>query len=186
MPGVSSGRCELKWFSTGFRDWKKTLTLRLWVKKHKKPCVQYACTHTHIDTHFHTHTLHNLCTHFNQCLNPPVYVATVTTPTLLLVVSRVESSRHTFLWFLGWKRFSQFISLGMDVLTSAPLCRSQWAALLCKTSGNYEKCRHTLVAHMVGFKPLGYRWILPLLMCAHGKKPCLSPKCDISLKLYTE
>ena len=29
----------------------------------------------------HARTLHNFCAHFNQCLNPAVYVATVTTPT---------------------------------------------------------------------------------------------------------
>lgn len=34
---------------------ERRLTLRLWLKKHKKPCVQYGCTHTHRHTLPYTH-----------------------------------------------------------------------------------------------------------------------------------
>lgn len=80
--------------------------------------------------------VHNLI-----CLSSRVYFAMVTTPTPLLDVSMAGSSRHTFLWFLGRRRRSQLSPVLMDVLTSASLSDSQWAARQCEASGNDEKCR---------------------------------------------
>lgn len=107
--------------------------------------------------HARTHTPYIIFVHNLICLSPPVYFAMVTTLTPLLDVSKAGSSRHTFLWFLGRRHRSQFSSLLMDVLTSASLSKSQWAALLCEASGNDEKCREAHMVSVVWLQPSGWQ-----------------------------
>lgn len=107
--------------------------------------------------HARTHTPYIIFVHNLICLSPPVYFAMVTTPTPLLDVSKAGSSRHTFLWFLGRRQRSQFTSVLMDVLTSASLSKSQWAALLCEASGNDEKCREAHMVSVVWLQPSGWQ-----------------------------
>lgn len=108
-------------------------------KKHKKPMCLY--THIYMHTHSHTHT----CTHTPYIISAHILIPVWTILFTLLWLQHqhlpgAASSRHTFLWFHGWKRCSHFTSLLMDVLTSASLSNSQWAARLCEESGNDEKC----------------------------------------------
>lgn len=135
--------------------------------------------HVCLYTHTHTHTPYIIFVHNLICLSPPVYFAMVTTPTPLLDVSRAGSSRHTFLWFLGWRRCSQFTSLLMDVLTSAPLSKSQWAALLCEASGNDEKCRKAHTVSVVWLQPSGSLSEPDRLQCT---ELCLSANLRYSMK----
>lgn len=156
---MSCGRCTLEVFFMEPQTLKEDSALRN---------IRNVCpsTHTHSLTHTSMHTPYIIFVHNLICLSPPVYFAMVTAPTPLLDVSRTASSRHTFLWFLGWRRCSHFALLLMDVLISAALCESQWAALSREASGNGEKCRevHTLNGECGLITSLG-RKVLDRLQC---------------------
>lgn len=67
----------------------------------------------------------------------------------------------------------------MDVLTSASLSKSQWAALLCEASGNDEKCRETHTVSVVWLQPSGSLSEPDRLQCT---EPCLSANLCYSMK----
>lgn len=144
-----------KSFFISCTTWKKSLPFRCCIEKFRNLCV-CVCTHTH--------TLHNLWTHFNLCLNPLVYVATVTKPTPLLVVSSIGSSRHTFLWFRGWSSL-HFWWMFWQVLLYPRANEKNVCVTHQEMMKNAETCTHTV--RVVWLQPWGTQWIEPVLVFSH-------------------